>query len=327
MHLGGTSGEQFFTEEVDVMPTRKVLTNTLSFLAFLTAVGIGGAAWPPAWGQEDPTLARYDVAIRPIELLAPGTVIEKTAPAPYTHLIVKSFPRLGAGDLQAVNNTTKQLASFLHTSLMAKVGAYQVKGESRYRLEEVATGFGTNIPGRGDTIISPDTERKLGANLGFLARIVLAKCYEEQQKCRYMARSNTMALVDTPVILVRNGQHRKSVLRYAFLVSERSGRLDTLIWMIDLDNQGQYAEASGDIHWLAPNTLVDCVMAVDADLFTLGVPSDIAFACVKTPQGERSLPLSSTFAPLAGLPQFTAEQAKSIEIQLWNILQQLASQR
>jgi hypothetical protein len=277
--------------------------------------------------QEDPTLARYDVAPRSIELIPPGTVVEKTAPAPYTHLIVKTYPRLGAGDLDEVNDLTKELASFLHTALVAKVAPYGLNGERRFRLEVVATGFSANVPGRGDIVLSPDTEKKFGANLGFLARIVLSRCYEEQQKCRYVVRSDTMAIVDTPAIMLRDGKHRWAIIRYAFLVSERSGRLDTLVWMIDLDAQGRYAATVGEISWMPPNMIHDGVMHVDASYFTFGVPTDLAFACAAPPQTERRIPIPESLAPHSALPQFTREQARTAEIELWKVLQQLASQR
>jgi hypothetical protein len=310
------------------MPTTNVRFRVRDLSVFLLAL-VGGviASGAIAFAQTDPALARYDVQSKPLDLISPGTVIEKTAPAPYTHLIVKSHPRLGAGDLHAVNATTKELAAFLHTSLLAKVTPYGVNGERRYRLEQVATGFGTKIPSRGDTVISPDTQQKLGANLGFLARIVLDKCHTEQQKCRYVVRSDTMSIVDTPAIMLRNGKHRQVIIRYAFLVSERSGRLDTLLWMIDLDERGRYAGLAGELHWLAPGKIVDCVMHVDADEFTFGVPSDTAFACVTPPQGEAAIPIPEGFAPLAVVPQFTPEQAKAAEVWLWNVLQQLASRR
>jgi hypothetical protein len=309
------------------MPTRKVQKIIAGFLFLCGLVASAAAGGGLVLGQDDPTLARYDVAPRPIELIPPGTVIEKTAPEPYTHLVIKTFPRLGAGDMDAVNEMTKQLASFLHTSLVAKVAPVGMNGQRRYRLEEVATGFSTVIRGRGDTVLSPDTERKLGANLSFFGRMVLAKCYQEQQKSRYVVRSDTMAIVDTPAVLLRDKQHRRTIIRYAMLVSERSGRLDSLVWMVDLDAQGAYTSAAGDIHWLAPNMMLDGVMHVDASQFTLGIPSDTAFACVRAPYGERSAPIPELFVPLAGIPQFTKEQAKTAEIQLWTILQQLASQR
>ncbi len=315
------------TGELDAMPTRIVRKNRSNLFLFLPILLGGIAAACPVRGQGDAGLARYDVAIRPISLIPPGTVIENKAPSPYTHLIVKSYPRLGAGDLHAVNGTTKELASFLHTSLLARIGTVGVNGQQRYRLEDVATGFGTNIRSRGDAIISPETQQQLGADLGFLARLVLQKCYEEQQKCRYVVRSDTMAIVDTPVIMRRGDVNRKIVIRYAFLVSERSGRLDTLLWMIDTDRQGRYMGVAGEIQWLAPNKIVDCVMHVDAREFTLGVPSDVAFACVKEPQGERSLAVPEGFVPLAAAPQFTKEQARSAEIWLWGLLQQLAARR
>lgn len=289
--------------------------------------GIGFIIAGALAAQEDTVLTRYDVSPRPIELIPPGTVIGKEKPAPYTHLIIKTYPRLGAGDMSSVNDMTKELAAFLHTSVVAKVGQYDASGERRYRLEQVATGFGANVPGRGDTVLSPDTERSLGANLNFLQRVVLSKCYEEQQKCRYVVRSDTMAIVDTPAIMLRENQHRRVIIRYAILVSERSGRLDTLVWMIDLDSQGRYGETAGEISWLPPNMILDGVLHVDAKEFTLGLPSDLAFASVKPPRTERSVPLPEAFAPLSALPQFTAEQAKGVEVQLWTILQQLASKR
>jgi hypothetical protein len=194
-------------------------------------------------------------------------------------------------------------------------------------LEEVATGFSANIPGRGDTVLSPDAEKKLGANLSFFARLVLSRCYEEQQKCRYLVRSDTMAIVDTPAIMLRDGKHRWVLIRYAFLVSERSGRLDSLVWMIDLDNQGRHAATVGEISWMPPNMILDGVMHVDASHFTFGIPADLAFACATPPQTDRRTPVPASLTELSALPQFTREQARAAEIELWKVLQQLASQR
>jgi hypothetical protein len=280
-----------------------------------------------AAAQEDPVLARYDVTPRPIDLIPPGTVVERSAPEPYTHLIIKSLPRLGAGDLDSVNDLTKELAALLHTALLAKVTPYDASGQRRYRLTEVATGFSTNVPGRGDTVLSPDTEKRLGANLSFLARVVLSRCYEEQQKCRYVIRSDTMAIIDTPAPVLRNGKHRWALVRYAVLVSERSGRLDTLIWMNDVDGQGRPTATVGNINLMPPNMILDGVLHVDADLFTLGIPSDLAFDSVNPPQTDRNMPLPESLATLSALPQYTREQAKATEIELWKVLQQLASQR
>jgi hypothetical protein len=312
---------------MDYSPTGKVPSyDRRRFLASLAAVGLLGRGAASA-AENDPTLARYDVTPRPIELIPPGTVVEKTAPAPYTHLIVKSFPRLGAGDVDAVSDMIKELASFLHTALVAKVAPYDVNGARRYRLAEVATGFSANVPGRGDTVLSPDTEKKLGANLSFFARMVLSRCYEEQQKSRYVVRSDTMAIVDTPATMLREGKHRWVIIRYAILVSERSGRLDALVWMIDLDGQGRHAASVAEISWLAPNFIVDGVLRVDASQFTFGIPSDLAFACITPPQTERRVPIPESLAALSAIPQFTREQARTAEIELWKVLQQLVSPR
>jgi hypothetical protein len=314
------------TVDMDSTPTRKVpRTDRRHFLG----LSLSGAALLLAGETlaQDPILARYDVTPRPIDLIPPGTVVEKSAPEPYTHLIIKTFPRLGAGDLDAVNDMTKELASFLHTALVAKVEPHDVGGQRRYRLAEVATGFSANIPGRGDTVLSPDTEKKLGANLGFLARVVLSRVYEEQQKCRYLVRCPTMAIIDTPAIVVRDGKHRWVLIRYAVLVSERSGRLDTLVWTIDLDGQGRATATVGEISLMPPNMIFDGIMHVDSSYFTLGIPSDLAFATATPPKTDRFAPVPESLKTLSALPQYTREQAKTMEIELWKVLQQLASQR
>jgi hypothetical protein len=264
----------------------------------------------------------YDVTPRPVSLIEPGTVIDAKAPKAWSHLIIRSHPRIADEDRGKVNSLTADLASFLFTSVLAKVEPYRLGEDTRYRFADVGVGFGMPIQGR-NTILSPDTQRELGANLSFLGQQVLAACYEEQKAGLIVCHGETMAIVDTRVVLNREGKHRWCVFRYALLIDPRNGSLAVLLWPIDLDDSGRrYLEPAGLVEWLAPNKLEDCTMRVDPKQFRLGIPSKTAFAVAHMPRGDRRLDFPSPeVAQLLSLQQMSPEAAYKAEAWLWKMIQ------
>src|SRR5919201_2071185 len=85
----------------------------------LTLLGLlAWALWRPS--PTPPALpAEYDLTSRPISLIPPGTVIGRTAPPGWSHLIVKSLPRVAAADRGEVSGLVARLASFLFTVTLA----------------------------------------------------------------------------------------------------------------------------------------------------------------------------------------------------------------
>jgi hypothetical protein len=254
----------------------------------------------------------YDVTPRRLDLIAPGTVVEKTPPKGWSHLIIKSHPRAGTGDVKQLSKSTAQLTALLHTVILANV---QAEKPGRHRLTAVAVGLGTKVNGQ-DIIVSPEKQKELGANLGFLERMVLSRAQEKLRDVQVVARSNTMALIDCPNLLQRDGKHRPVVLRYAVLVDAASGRLDTLLWVIDRDERGGYVGVSGAMEWLPPNKMEDCVLHVDASEFSLGVPSENAFALDRIPQGQKQLAVTDDLKLLAARMRLTEDMAGQLETKL-----------
>jgi hypothetical protein len=272
-------------------------------------------------------LSQYDVTPRQVSLIAPGTVVGEKAPEGWSHLIIRSHPRVAPEDQGKVNSLTTKLAAFLFTSILAKVEAYKEGEEQRYRYADVGVGFGTMIDGK-PTIISPDSEARLGANLSFFARQVLSTCYEEQKLGRVVCHSDTMALVDTRVVLNRKGEHRWCIYRHALLVDPRNGALATLVWPIDIDTSGRrYAGVAGPVQWLPPGKIEDTVLRVDTAEFTLGVPSKKAFAVSKVPAGERELAFPEGVEKLAAAQQMTPETAYATEMWLWEMVRRDLAER
>ena len=187
-----------------------------------------------------------------------------------------------------------------------------VQGAQQFRLARLGFGVGSTVRGQ-DMVLSPTTEAQLGANIGFLANRVLAEICQKQQEIRLVAASPIGAIVDTPLFMPRGTAHRKTILRYAFLVDAATGRLETLVWRIDLDAAGNYKGAVGAIEWLPPNMMVDAVMQVDVREFTLGVPSERAFAVIAVPPGQQRFNIPDGLQAIAGQPRFTADQARALD--------------
>ena len=262
---------------------------------------------------------------RGIDIIAPGTVVEGEVPQGWTHTIVVSHPRVAPEEASKISATTAKFAGMLSTAFLARVDAHkQPDGQVVYRLGQVAVGVTLPINGK-QTVVSPETQEQLGANLGFLARRVLDGFSTEQKLVRVTAQNDTMTIVDTPVVMLRGQQHRKVFYRYSLLVDPRNGRLDTLLWLIDIDDAGKLQPPASQIQWLASPTVIDAVLHVDTGEFTLGVPSSKAFAVTALPGGRAQIPFPQELLALAGTEKFTPEAAHKLEVGLWDALVRTAN--
>jgi hypothetical protein len=253
----------------------------------------------------------YDVTRRRMDVIEPGTVVEKEAPKGWTHLIAKSRPRLGAGDVDKVPERVVASSNTVFSALLAKVE--RERGDrGLYRLARVAAGVGVKVDGK-DTILSPDTRKKWGVNLPLLGRMALDRSYDRLQEAVWVTRSDTMALFDAPGQMVLEGRHRAVVLRTALLLDDKTGRLDPLVWMIELDGSGAYKGASGSIEWERMGDLSDTVLHVDAGEFLLGVPTEMAFATMSLPKGKKQIAITDEMKPLLGRERLSKEMSAELE--------------
>jgi hypothetical protein len=113
--------------------------------------------------------------------------------------------------------------------------------------------------------------------------------------------------------MLRGDRHRPVVLRYAVLVEETTGKLDTLLWLLDKDEGGGYAGPVGPMEWLPPNKIEDCVLHVDSREFTLGNPTEKAFAMSRLPQGQKQIDFPASMRAAAASQKLTAETASDLE--------------
>ncbi len=284
-------------------------------LVGVAAAGAGAwAVWPPAASPPPPWTASYDVDARPPEAIPPGTVVDRAAPPGWSHLVIKSLPRVRPSERGKVNDLTASMASWMFTAFLADVVAADDKaGDPAYKLRAVALGLGSAVPGRGDTVLTTDTAKQFGAKLDWISSTVLTEGYKVQSRSRVVLQGPTMALLDTPVWFRCGGKNRLVRFRYALLVDAPTGKLDVLVWGLDPDGGNCFAGSPEAVR-LAPDTIDEAELVPDmAEFNRVGIPSDAAFAVDKLPPGRERLLLPDGLRAAADATRFTPDAARELE--------------
>ncbi|MBX9624245.1 MAG: hypothetical protein K2X82_10590 [Gemmataceae bacterium] len=288
----------------------------------LAAAGLGAgglgvwATWPesvppPDWSAE------YDTEARPPEQITPGTVVDTSPLQGWSHLVLKSLPRVRDDQRAGLPALTVDKASWMCTAFAADVVPEQQGVHTRYRLRAVGLGLGAEVSGRGHVVLTSDTGRKLGADMGLFGGLILDKGYEVQRRSVVAVLGPTMGLVDTPVWFRCGGENKLVRYRYALLPDPATGRLDVLMWSLGADGAacGQLAE----VVRIATDTVDAPELVVDrAKVNRFGAPSDDAFAVEAFPAGKRQ-PLPPDLRPLAAQTRFTPDEARELERRLRNL--------
>ncbi|MDB5306290.1 MAG: hypothetical protein JWO38_492 [Gemmataceae bacterium] len=302
-------------------------------------VGWVWATWPPPpapdWAAEYDTNPRppdpgeapadgetgYELTARPPEEIPAGTVIGRTAPPGWSHLVIKSLPRVRDDQQVAFPLIARarvvRMAAWMFTAFLADVRADQHEGRARYRFRAVALGLGTDVNGR-DTILTPEAGRQVDPNLGSIEAEILGKGYEVQRKALLVVRGPTIGLLDTPVWFRRGDENRLLRYRYALLVDGPTGRLDVLVWRL---GGGGREGGADEAVLLNPDTIDTAELVVDRrKVNLLGIPGDDAFAVDKMPHGRAVLPVPPDLRPLAARTRFTAPEVHALETRLRQLI-------
>jgi len=267
-----------------------------------------------------------DVIPQEIPRLEPGTVVADRAPAGWTHLVIKSKPRIADASRADVSDTVAQLATLVSSIIVADVRAVQSPAGRTFRLARFAVGLATAVEGQ-DKVVTSDSYERIGAKFGFLEASVLAAAEEQLAKMRQLVRSPTMALLQGEGVLWLDGKHQVVLVRYALLVDPRSGRLYALCWGLQPRENGRYGLVGSTVRWLPPGLIEDCQLHVDPDQFFLGVPSRTAFAMAQLPPGRKLLRASRRLAELLVRPTYLPAEARLLETHLWRALATMAGRQ
>ena len=235
--------------------------------------------------------------------LTPGTLLDKTPPKGWSHVIVRSFPRLSSGALDSFPvsaEKAQEIASMFHTAVLAEVVA-DSRMPAGVRLVRVGVGISMTT-GEKDMVVSTDALDTLGQKLGPIPRMVLSGCEREIARGRIVARSPSFAIYETPGTIKTRTGHQKIWLRYA-LAAMADGSLESLAFGVPVD---QNARRPIETLNLMPAGLIrDCKIDVVAKRLLSRVPVSWSFAMLRLPEGKE-LPMPDCLRDLAGRDELQA---------------------
>lgn len=259
-------------------------------------------------GEQAASKEAIDLKPQRLPVIPVGTVIEKTAPDGWSHLVLIAVPTLTEEDERDSKRpklATRYAQMFKFTVLANVVGVKEA-GKPPFYLERVARGFATEVNGK-ETIVSSQNTMK--AKLGLFGRTIL----EENEKCldndvKQVVRTPTMLLFDAKAVMLRDGDHKIMIMRHALLADRNTGKLYTLVWLLDDD----YQPAEAALQLLPNNMWEKRLLSIKRDKFTAGIPTRDAFGLRQVPQGK-AVPYTPQLKEVATVKDFDEAKVANIE--------------
>jgi hypothetical protein len=264
------------------------MSTILWAVLMVSALGSGG---PTSGTEPEPSVVSQsrgvarESASPPTELvlIKPGTLVDRSVPPGWTHLVVKSIPRLASGDLDTLPGMASSTATLFRTAILAEVKPIGDGPGRRYVLRRVGLGLCTPVQGR-DTAVSSGSVSTQGIDLGMVGRTVLEKAEQELHRGRLIARTSTFALFSAPCVIQSGKAHRQVLLRYAMLADPTTGALRTLVWAIAADPASRVNAETMVL--IKPGVVYDCALDVAAERIFGTVPVSWSFAIRSLPPGQ-----------------------------------------
>jgi hypothetical protein len=262
---------------------------------------------------DDPKSGGRTTTAPRVVLVSAGTLVDAQPPATWSHLVIKSLPRLTSGDLQTLPRPAFRTASLFRTVILADVGR-SAENPGTFAIRRV--GIGLCVPNQEgkDVVVQSGRLEEAGISLGMMEKIVFKTAEAELLRGRMIAATPTFVLYRGPTVLLGQSGHRKVMLYYALMVGRASGALRTFVWA-----RGDHAAASTEVVELGPNLVYDCRLNVEAQRVLGAVPVSWSFAMESLPPG-RSRTVLSDLSRVVSHSGAGAPDSSTIEKHLRQIL-------
>ena len=263
-------------------------------------------------GANNSTFAQTTYAEKALPKIAGGVLVGDSQSADasrWNRLVVLSKPKLASGDLDALGSIAKDSATVFDLSILATVVAPK-STDGVFELKEVGVGYSMVI-GKKQTIVTPETQEALGADLGFVQRRVLAASESQLGSLKSIVHTTTMVIFDAPCIILRKKSHRKYLMRHCIWIDPATGEGAALLWLMGKGDDGKLQAVNKRLRLVAFNTTEVRRLHVDGDEFTFGFPSEKAFAMEDLPPGKK-INWTKRLIPLATRAAFSSEDVTQL---------------
>jgi hypothetical protein len=215
--------------------------------------------------------------------LPPGMLISDKPPEGWSHLVLKSIPRLTSGDKGTLPKGSSATANRFRTVILANVRPLDV-AETDFELDQIGVGICVPKDEDQDIVVAADRLDALGLKLSTVQRVVLDQAEAELKESRIISRTSTFALLRGPATVVSGEDHRKVTLNYGFCVERNTGKLQIGLWTMFPESKALKAPSA--LVRLGANPVFDCQLDVRARRILGTVPYSWSFAMSKLPDGK-----------------------------------------
>lgn len=257
--------------------------------------------------------------------LEAGTFVENDSNARWNRVVLLARPRIASGDVDSLPSMIRNSVSEFVLTIMASVEQQsdQATGESRFRLVDVGVGYSTEVHGELK-VVTTDDASKVGVDLSFLTRMMLSENEKQLSKVRIVARNSAFIIIDAPVHMLRNGVHRRYIMRHFVWIDTKTGQNAAVVWLIDHASGTNVVEANEPLRWASARVQEDRAIHVDGKEFNmLGIPNEKAFALEHMPPGK-PIAWTEKLKPLAAHENYTEATLRELSQALNETLQAFA---
>lgn len=244
-------------------------------------------------------------------LLQAGSRFEgEKPPQGWSHLVIKSIPKLATGDLDTLSEQAFETARRVRPVIVADVRRSSAADDAPFRLNRVSVGLcAPGVDPNTEKVVTPTSIEGTKGPWTAKQRLILAAMSLETSGARLAAATSTFALLRTPVTFLIDGSHQKAEVCYALLVDPQRGRLQTLVWVDHPGSDGQGAAPIVARRIASP--VFDSPMDVKAGRILGNIPVTWSFAVREIPPGA-DIPFSPEITRL--LSSTTNDPTRSSEI-------------
>jgi hypothetical protein len=216
--------------------------------------------------------------------LHPGTKLTEKPPEGWSHLVLKSLPRLASGDQADLPTSASKIATMFRTFIVANVKPLDL-AEKDFILDMIGIGLCTPNEEGSDTVVNGERADALGLHLSTVERLVLDATEAKLAEGRVIVRTPTFALFRGPALLATAGKHHKVDVYYAFCVERTTGRLHVAVWSLPTPGFRATPPPVQMVALGSSKPSYDCPVDVRATRI-LGLPINYSFAMQDLPPGR-----------------------------------------
>ena len=223
--------------------------------------------------------------------LKPGLRIAKKPPKDWTHLVIKSIPRLASGDLGTLPAGSSKTATLFRSVLLANVKPVDIN-EKDFELTQIGVGICIPDPQDEDQdiVVTADTLDALGlSHLTTVQRMVLDAAEAEMAEGRIIARTATFAFSGRRSPMLDPGPAASTARSTCIMPSASIARQEDWMWLSGpMKPESATQQAPATMVKLAPAAVFQCELDVHAKRILGTVPYSWSFAMRDLPPGPKA---------------------------------------